>query len=201
MGHDPAKVVFTMEKIIREAERLVDASPVSGFAPSPSSLCKYADALAPAVYGIAAACAARSRPSTIINVSGHTGQVARVLACMRLPQSILTFTESVKTMQSLAVVYGIRAILLPKGLDMRKDAAPRAETTFFEAIRIAHGMGLLATDALAIVASSSAVEDGFQVSCYPVAQVLALIQKSKPLFLCVSHLPCVFTLNTPDASE
>jgi pyruvate kinase len=173
VGHDPERVVFTMEQIIREAEKLLETTQLPRFSPSAGDLCELADALAPAVYGIASVCAARNRKSTIINVSAHSGKVARILASLGLPQSILTFANSVKTIQSLALVYGIRAIRLPAGNDVvNKGPQPRSETSYFEAIRIAHQMGLLDRDSLAIVASSSGVADGFQVSSYPVAQVL-----------------------------
>ncbi len=180
VGHDPVRVVFTMEQIIREAEKLTDATRLPSFTPSAGNLCELADALAPAVYGIASVCAARKQQSTIINVSAHSGKVARILASLGLPQSILTFAQSAKTIQSLALVYGIRAILLPAGNDIRsKGPQPRTETSYFEAIRIAHQMGLLDRDSLAIVASSSGVADGFQVSCYPVSQVLDYKQDAK----------------------
>ena len=74
VGHDPARVVYTMEQIIREAERLTEKTHLPNFSSS-SNLCELADAIAPAVYGIAASLAARSRQSTIINVSAHSGKV------------------------------------------------------------------------------------------------------------------------------
>lgn len=103
-GRYPVRAVRIMEKIIRTAERDVYAGMGERRrrTPSPSSSITSATVRA-------AAYAAFEAKARLITVYTETGTTARMLAGERPPTHVIAFTPSQRTMQKLALIWGIVA--------------------------------------------------------------------------------------------
>ncbi len=109
-GRYPVRTVRTMEKIIRTAERDVYSGMGERRRRSMGSA-----ATVTAATVRAAAYAAYEANARLIAVYTETGATARMLAGERPPTHVLAFTPSQRTMQKLALIWGIVARKIPPG--------------------------------------------------------------------------------------
>ncbi|MBX3462498.1 MAG: pyruvate kinase [Planctomycetes bacterium] len=109
-GRHPVRSVRTMEKIIRTAERDVYARMGDRRRRPPTT-----SASVTAATVRAAAYAAFEANVRLIAVYTETGTTARLLAGERPPTHVIAFTPSQRTMQKLALVWGIVPCKIPPG--------------------------------------------------------------------------------------
>jgi pyruvate kinase len=109
-GRHPVRSVRIMERIIRSAERDVYARMVDRRRRNSTGPATVTQAPVRA-----AAYAAWASGARLISVYTATGTTARLLAGERPPTHVLAFTPSRRTMQKLALIWGIVAVKIPPG--------------------------------------------------------------------------------------
>jgi pyruvate kinase len=115
-GRFPVEAVKAMVRIALEIEssRVIDTGPHYDLPQEPRA----DGGLPPTEWAVAAATveAARRVSAPIIFTFTHTGFSARVVSSFRPPVPILAFTDSPKTYNQLALVWGVVPVLAPEGL-------------------------------------------------------------------------------------
>ncbi len=115
IGQYPQLVVSTLDRILREAEKIPSPAPalspeVAGWSPHGRALCEAAVALA-----------SRADADAIVAVT-EGGRTARMLAALRPRARILAVTPGVETAARLALVWGVTPIVAatPRVEDLRR---------------------------------------------------------------------------------